>query len=419
MVDVYGPRETRDEAVAYLTGVGNALGEGGITLDDALSELEDTLASHGFSAASEQQLDEARESYTRQFGLRDQTRITAQNAGQQPPPQPGNPAPPPVVQRIPSEALLSRPVTPMADRAGPRANTTIFDDDYRDYLEWRRTRKSAEEPAASKKRPYPWLEKLTVDADPSLHPNVAKTRRLTIEYVKDLDAAKSTLYDVSNLPAVPDAVWKSVLKNEFVDLDKIHSAYTSVVNTKKHAEKLVEGIYIQTESDTPTKSIARDSDWLQSFRLYSRAVALVYPHRVDELNAWESAMGEKFRVFNPNVHKSLFRAEAAARRKIFDSTSQTLFDTHVLEVLVPAWISPDGQEHSSSANGSGSSLRQGAGRSQSGTSKRPQVRKGSSPQICITWNSGTCKQPDNCRYRHVCLGCSGDHPKINCPKTSK
>ncbi|KDN33939.1 hypothetical protein RSAG8_12964, partial [Rhizoctonia solani AG-8 WAC10335] len=309
----YGPRDTRDEAVAYLTKVGDALGEGGITLTDALSELEDTLASSGFSAASDQQLQEARDSYTRQFGHRDQSRAIAQNAGAPPQQQQGNPGPAPVSrdgngaeQQPPqAEPLPIRPaVHQPAVGTSPLTDSGLEATDLREFLEWRRLRDNSGESSTPKKRAYPWSDKLSVEDDPSLHPNVAKTRRLTIIYTKDLDTAKSTLYDVSNLPEVPDTVWKSVLKNEFVDLDKIHSAYTSVVDTKKRAEKLAEGVYIQTESDAPTKSINRDSDWLQAFRVYARAVALVFPHRVDELNAWEAVVGRKFRVFNPNVHKT-------------------------------------------------------------------------------------------------------------------
>ena len=33
----------------------------------------------------------------------------------------------------------------------------------------------------------------------------------------------------------------------------------------------------------------------------------------------------------------------------------------------------------------------------------------SQPPYCISWNNGQC------RYRHVCSSCNGDHPRVSCP----
>ena len=40
----------------------------------------------------------------------------------------------------------------------------------------------------------------------------------------------------------------------------------------------------------------------------------------------------------------------------------------------------------------------------------------SSPNICRSWNDGTCCWPfGQCRYRHCCEKCEGEHPRVNCP----
>ena len=32
---------------------------------------------------------------------------------------------------------------------------------------------------------------------------------------------------------------------------------------------------------------------------------------------------------------------------------------------------------------------------------------------CFNWNQGECRYPQ-CRYRHACLHCAGDHPMVRC-----
>ena len=40
----------------------------------------------------------------------------------------------------------------------------------------------------------------------------------------------------------------------------------------------------------------------------------------------------------------------------------------------------------------------------------------SSPNICRSWNDGTCLWPfGQCHYRHCCEKCAGEHPRDNCP----
>ena len=36
-------------------------------------------------------------------------------------------------------------------------------------------------------------------------------------------------------------------------------------------------------------------------------------------------------------------------------------------------------------------------------------------RVCYSWNDGTCRFQPNCRYRHECARCGGDHRAVACP----
>lgn len=57
--------------------------------------------------------------------------------------------------------------------------------------------------------------------------------------------------------------------------------------------------------------------------------------------------------------------------------------------------------------------------SQGSAAMRPCTSKGNPPPICISWNSGACKFPTTCNYRHLCSSCfSAEHRSGECPAWS-
>ena len=38
----------------------------------------------------------------------------------------------------------------------------------------------------------------------------------------------------------------------------------------------------------------------------------------------------------------------------------------------------------------------------------------SAKRACYAWNEGSCDFRDQCRYRHICVKCEGDHPAVAC-----
>ncbi|KAF8595619.1 hypothetical protein BDV93DRAFT_414739, partial [Ceratobasidium sp. AG-I] len=234
----------------------------------------------------------------------------------------------------------------------------------------------------------------------TIHPVVRTTRQLVSEYAEDLDATKRDLLNTSNLPALPDSVWKSILKDEYVDLDKIYSTYNSSVDTRKRSEKLAEGLWLQTESDAPTKHISTSTDWIITFRSYMRGVLVAFPHRRQELESWEDLISTKFRVYSSSSHKRVISLEASGRRSIFDSNHQCLLNTEILERLVPAWMAAEGTEYTtlgvSSSKGDRPTKK---ARTSTGTPSGSGSRA-----TCNNWNSKGCTY-NTCRYRHVCSTC--------------
>ena len=77
------------------------------------------------------------------------------------------------VQPIQPSPAPAQPATALA----VDISAHILDGDgLRAILEWCRTQGEPSEPSASKNRAYPWSDKLSVNTDPTLHHNVAKTR---------------------------------------------------------------------------------------------------------------------------------------------------------------------------------------------------------------------------------------------------
>ncbi|KAG8792213.1 hypothetical protein FRC12_006791 [Ceratobasidium sp. 428] len=431
MVQAYGPLDSPDDVVPYLLRVAEALEAGNITLADATAELDDVLTSPHVADRTDDERAQMRDSYVRQYETRVARQQEGLRAGQPPDNAPagagGDPQAPPgagpphaAAQPAGAQPNGAQPAPGgnPGDRipdAGALAHLGVQAGDLRDFLEWKRARGSgvdANGPVAKKQVVFPWSSLPTVDQDPDLHPNVRETRRRVLEYAEDLDGAKKDLLGVSGLPEVPDSVWRTILKNEYVDLDKIHSAYTSTVDTKRKAERIAEGVYLQTESDAPTKRITQSTDWLSVFRLYMRAATTVFPHRVREFETWESYVSRKFKLYKPPAHRGIIAAEYAARRSVFDSTSRTLFDVQLLEEMLAAWVSTDGVEYGSFPKATG------AGTEGSGSGRPPKrPRKDPKETPCKNWNEGRCYY-HNCRYGHICQVCRGDHAKSACKKTS-
>lgn len=410
MVRSYGPLASNNDVTPYLVSVGDHLGEGKISLDDALGELAKVLASAVGIALTDQQRSDIDTSYSQQYRQRDATRVQAQQLGGAIPPPAGGAAQPPLRPATPCPAQPA--VDPNGDAARALAASQV--EEFREFQAWKRARAVTPEPDTSSKRPKrPWHSLTAIVDDVTIHPTVRQTRTLVAEYAADLEATRTDLLCTSGLPVLPDTVWKSILKDEYVDLDKIHSSYNSSVDTRKRSEKLAEGLWLQTESDAPTKHISNSTDWIVTFRWYMRGVLVAFPHRAREFESWDDLISSKFRVYSTGAHKRIIALEAASRRAIFDSSDQCLLNAEVLERLVPAWMASEGTEFATASSGSSKVDR---------PNKKARISSGTAPgsaprSTCNNWNSKGCTY-NACRYRHVCSSCGGAHTKTACTKAS-
>ncbi|KAF8585079.1 hypothetical protein K439DRAFT_1344180, partial [Ramaria rubella] len=79
-------------------------------------------------------------------------------------------------------------------------------------------------------------------------------------YSVDPKGAKNDLLVQPNCPDFPDALWINVLLNHYTDLDKIHTAYYSLL------------------PDKTVKNIKTHGKWSIAYEALKRAVLFVYPH---------------------------------------------------------------------------------------------------------------------------------------------
>lgn len=420
MVNHYGPLNNKDDVTPYLLRVADALEKGDITLEDAKRELEAIVGGPILATYAEQEREDLRSAYSRQFEQRDNARAQAQQIGNGNPAGLGNP-----------QMGGAQPAAPVPQAAGepnvaPAPRVEFNGDAARRFaaagpaelLQFQAWLESRGEPSVESSDPKkrtlrPWHNLTSIDDDVTLHPVVRQTRQLVRDFTEDLEATKRDLLNTSNLPALPDSVWRSILKDEYVDLDKIFSAYNSSVDTRKRSEKIAEGLWLQTESDTPIKHIGTSTDWLVTFRTYMRGVLIAFPHRNKEFEAWEELVSTKFRVYNTTVHKRIIALEAVSRRSIFDAPSLCLLNTHVLESFVPAYLAVEGTEFSAVSGGASAGDRPRKKARYFGGSSSAAANR----STCNNWNSKGCTY-NNCRHRHVCSNCGGPHTKRECTKTT-
>ena len=262
------------------------------------------------------------------------------------------------------------------------------------------------------------------------------------------------------LPPVPAKLVAKILKGEYIDM----------------AELLRDNIEAERRRATDTPSASSSShhsnrrevpdflSWLQCFGVYACVVASHKPEKFRQLMAYQTHMIREARrcggtgwqgydtMFRQlaamvpttdwgQLNSALYTVTFMAQQNGKGRTCQYCLETgHLGADCALAPKKPGAQAGSGgglglstglgaetrkpgslgggwSSGGPGYEARRG-GFTRSGRAGRRGGGQGApqppSKRICYAWNEGWCEYREQCRYRHVCVKCEGDHPAVAC-----
>ena len=232
-----------------------------------------------------------------------------------------------------------------------------------------------------------------------LNANLKLTLKLKENYLRDVKFVKAQIVSQPDLPDVPPVVWDDIIRDSYVDFDKIISSHFSLEGDPREIKHLGDFEVISGGSSKPKRLVSTQSDWFLSWTKYKRGVVYLYPHRLTELQRYEDYMLGQFTAAPDSLIINLDKAihsRVGRTNTLLLSAVENFSDLYTSQVLLPSRTAP--------ANPKAQGI-------------RPQPRN--RDEVCLRWNKdGKCDY-NGCRFRHVCTTCkSNGHTSPNCPRNS-
>ncbi|KAG9218369.1 hypothetical protein CCMSSC00406_0007260 [Pleurotus cornucopiae] len=156
---------------------------------------------------------------------------------------------------------------------------------------------------------------------PGLHPDLVETLLHKENYLRDLSLAKQRVLARPDCPDFPRSLWKPLLGGEFIDLDKILSGIYSLSGERKEVQKFGDFEVINAGIKV-TRHVTSHGEWNIAWAQYRRTLLFTFPHRRNELDAYEAHIIGLFTAapplrviqFDRAVRQELQLKEALRRR---------------------------------------------------------------------------------------------------------
>jgi len=225
-------------------------------------------------------------------------------------------------------------------------------------------------------------------------------------YLQDIPGCRNHIKVAPGAPRnIPVAQWERIFRGETLDLDHfLSSLHRTTVD--EEGETRIGNARISFGVADAKRRVSSASDWASAWRLASKAVGFVFPHRVAELDAYGDYIEGQFSAKLTSSHPRVILFDIAARNLVQGGQSCLLTDFHAFSHLHSAILMPDGAESTPK-------------RSSNTRRSNPSRAGGSRPDICNRFNTSLgCPSSDSdCRYRHICKSCKkSGHGKDQCPK---
>jgi len=260
-----------------------------------------------------------------------------------------------------------------------------------------------------------WVARGTSPPWSALDSTTVRTHGLRIIYKRDIRLTIQSLDEIYvGKPPFPSGHWKDVLLGQFVEFEKLNFEHIALVPTKAETFLLGDGLELAVSGSSAggkSKSIRDFATWGLLWDRYAGAVLFAYPNRKVELNEYKAWLTSYFA--NTTDPERVINLDKACRRAAAEDHTLALNDFNRLQSLTTRFYSICGIGTGGGESSSVGKAYRAKGRTGLSGSPYP-PRGGGLGDICRRWNAeGNC-DGGTCRYRHVCLACSGDHRQTGC-----
>ncbi|KIK61196.1 hypothetical protein GYMLUDRAFT_43273 [Collybiopsis luxurians FD-317 M1] len=218
---------------------------------------------------------------------------------------------------------------------------------------------------------------------PQRHRNVIAAVQ---NYSVNIDAAIENIEASCCNPIFPRELWKTVLKDEYVELTEVFALVSA---------------YHSTDASRPVKEIQNEVDWRCAWRATADATAFAFPGRKRELEKYEKHIQGLFDNHIEGVHRNILLYDRALR--VFIGLRSGIlyddFDHRDCPDFRTIYLSPTGVWFQQPSVTSSSRL-------------SVRARK-KSKEVCRRYNHTSCT---GCDRKHICSICSRPgHGAHSCP----
>ena len=193
---------------------------------------------------------------------------------------------------------------------------------------------------------------------------------------------------------IPEKLVTKIRSGQFVDLADLLAENLKAQETEP--QTYFDGKLLVSSSKKRVHEITDIMTWVEAFTVYSWIFCCAHPSRWQDMTQYKLLILKTSRQFPGKawLHYDIaFRKDAAAAGLVdWSRMNHDLYNFHTL-------ASPHPQSSQ-----------------QPSTSSPASASIASSSTFCHSWNDGACRWTfGQCRYRHRCEKCEGDHPRVNCP----
>ncbi|KAJ7741995.1 hypothetical protein DFH07DRAFT_750750 [Mycena maculata] len=246
--------------------------------------------------------------------------------------------------------------------------------------------------------------------EPTLSPELAKTRRMLLEFAKDPKYVLGTIRNSTNHVAFPDSEWLAIIKGDAVDLNKVITNQFSVSHERHRTEAIGDGVQILFGSSTPTKTVSTHADWLTAWSKAADATTFVFPHRRLELEAYRRYITDLFVSSAEHVHERVILLDRKLCNEVAGRRDLLLSDCGQFSHWERSFLNDNGAAYLESKPKT-KEVSKGVSAGSSGEKKKSEP--------CRRFNDERCpSNKSTCRFAHICSRCRRNHPVSKCDRPS-
>jgi hypothetical protein len=212
-----------------------------------------------------------------------------------------------------------------------------------------------------------------------ISPSLQRTVDVLASWSTDVEEVKRRFIIHPGCPEFPHTEWDNIIAGRPVDLGVVLS------------------------DDGRSQTVTTFTDWNRAWMQLAKAYRFAFPHRTEELRAYEEYIINKFDSNHVPYHFRIINFDKAVRKRVGSRRDLELSDFQKFQDLHTSYFSPHGRNYRSKE------VEEDSDSASRVTSTKGKKRRA----LCRRWNSGICMFTSSiCDYIHACnvQGCgSTDH----------